>query len=132
MSRKAVAALIAMNALQGWFAPIPVDMDVSEVIKEMPEIGGIHLSGNAEEIAKKAQNIEGSKVMYIAVNFCDGDLHITMLCDIPEQPLKNEADILARDGYAFAYVYNDNAPWCSEYGDVFVEKQQDGHIRRVG
>ena len=132
MSRKAVAAMVALNALRGWFAPVPTDMDVSEVLKEMPDMGGIHLSESAEEIAKKAQRIEGCRVTYIAVNVCDGDLYITMLCDIPEQRLTSEKEMLERAGYAFSFTYNNNAPWCSEYGDVVVEKQPDGHIRRIG
>lgn len=132
MSRKAVAAMIALNALRGWFAPVPTDMDVSEVLKEMPEMGGIKLSESAKKIAEKAQRIEGSKVTYLAVNKVCGDLYITMLCDIPERHLTTEKEMLEHDGYAFSYTYNNNAPWCSEYGDVVVEKQADGHIRRIG
>lgn len=133
MSRKAIAAMVALNALRGWFAPIPTDMDVSEVLAEMPDMGSIHLSDSAKEIAEKAQRIESSRITYIAVNkHVDGDVYITMLCDIPEQRLTNEKEMFMRDGYAFSYTYNNNAPWCSEYGDVVVEKQKDGHIRRVG
>lgn len=66
------------------------------------------------------------------MNVCDGDLYITMLCDIPEQRLTSEKEMLERAGYAFSFTYNNNAPWCSEYGDVVVEKQPDGHIRRIG
>lgn len=132
MSRKAVAAMIALNALRGWFAPVPADMDVSEILKEMPEMGGLKLSESAKEIAEKAQQIEGSKVTYIAVNKMYGDIFITMLCDIPEQRLTTEEEMLERGGYAFSYTYNNNASWCSEYGDVVVEKQKDGHIRRIG
>lgn len=131
-SRKTVAALVAMNALRGRITPVPTDMDVFEVLAEMPEMGGIHLSESAQEIAAKAQRIEDSRITYLAVNVSDGDLMITMLCDIPEERLTNENEMLSRDGYAFAYVYNNNSPWCSEYGDVFVEKQPDGSIRRVG
>lgn len=133
MSRKAVAAMVALNALRGWFAPVPVGMDVSEILKEMPEMGGLKLSDSAKEIAEKAQRIEGSRITYIAVNkHMDGDVYITMLCNIPEQRLTSEKEMLERGGYAFSYTYNNSAPWCSEYGDVVVEKQPDGHIRRVG
>lgn len=41
MSRKAVAAMAAINALRGWFAPVPADMDVSEILAEIPEMGGL-------------------------------------------------------------------------------------------
>lgn len=132
MSRKAVAAIVALNALRGWFAPIPTDMDVSEVLKEMPDMGGLKLFESAKDIAEKAQQIEGSRITYIAVNVLDGDTYITMLCDIPERRLTSEKEMFANGGYAFSYVYNNSAPWCSEYGDVIVEKQPDGHIRRVG
>lgn len=132
MSRKKVAAMIAINALRGWFAPIPTDMDVSEVLAEIPKMGGISLSDDAKTIAEKAQRIKDSRVTYLSVNVADGDVMITMLCDIPEQRLTTENEMLERDGYAFAYVYNNSAPRCSEYGDVVVQKQRDGHIRRVG
>lgn len=132
MSRRAVAALVAINALRGWFAPVPVDMDVSEVLKEMPEMGGLKLAESAKEIAEKAQKIKGSRITYISVNISDGDTHITMLCDIPEQRLTSEKEMLSNGGYAFAFVYNNNAPWCSEYGDVVIKKQPDEHIRRIG
>lgn len=57
---------------------------------------------------------------------------ITMLCDIPEQRLTTESEMLERGGYAFAYVYNNSTPWCSEYGDVVIRRHLDGHIRRIG
>lgn len=130
--RRTIAAMVAMNALRGRITPVPADMDVSEVITEMPEIGGIHLAETAQEIAARAQKIEGSKVTYLSVNISDGDLMITMLCDTPEERLTCEDEMFSRSGYAFAYVYNNSYPWCSEYGDVVVEKQPDGSIRRIG
>lgn len=132
MSRKAVAEMVALDALRGWFSPVPADMDISEILQEFPNLGGLQLSESAKEIAEKAQRIEGSKITYLAVNVLDGDTMITMLCDIPEQHLTNEKEMFERGGYVFAYVYNNSAPWCSEYGDVVVKKQPDGHIRRVG
>lgn len=132
MSRKAVAAMIALNALQGWFAPVPADMDVSEILAEFYEIGGLHLSDPPKEIAEKAQDIEDSRVTYLAVNKCNGEIMITMLVDLPDERLTNEEEMLSRGGYAFAYVYNNSTPWCSEYGDVVVRKQPEGHIRRIG
>lgn len=132
MSRKAVAAMIALNALQGWFAPVPADMDVSEILAEFYEIGGLRLSDPPKEIAEKAQDIEESRVTYLAVNKFNGEIMITMLIDLPDERLTNEEEMLSRDGYAFAYVYNNSTPWCSEYGDVVVRKQPDRHIRRIG
>lgn len=131
--RRTIAAMVAMNALRGRITPVPVDMDVSEVITEMPEIGGIHLAETAQDIAAKAQRHEGSKVTYLSVNVVENnDLMITMLIDTPEERLTCEDEMLSRNGYVLAYVYNNNYPWCSEYGDVIVEKQPDGSIRRVG
>ena len=133
MKKKTFAAVIAFHALQGWITPIPSNMAVSEVLKEMQEMGGVKLSDSAESIAKKAQQIKGSKITYIAVNrHTDGDIFITMLCDIPEQRLTTEKEMFEHDGYAFSYTYNKSHPRCSEYGDVIVEKQPDGHIKRVG
>lgn len=54
MSRKAVAAMVALNALRGWFAPVPSDMGIEEVLREMPEMGGVKLNASPDEIAEKA------------------------------------------------------------------------------
>ena len=52
---------------------------------------------------------------------------IMMSTDEDEEPY----DILSRDG-VFSYVYNIDAPFCSELGYTFYRKNPAGRIRRVG
>lgn len=133
-SRRAVADIVAFNALQGRVAPIPVDMDAREVLAAMPEMGGINLEATPDEIMEKVERLlsDGGRVAYIVVNCVDQDLQVSLILDIPEAPIKNELDLLANDGYTLAYVWNASATWCSAAGDIVLQHGPDGYIHRVG
>lgn len=133
-SRRAVADIVALNALQGRVAPIPVDMDAREVLAAMPEMGGIDLGAAPDEIMEKLAGLlsGGGRVAYTVVNCVDQDVQVSLILDIPEAPVKNERDLLANDGYVLAYVWNTSATWCSEAGDIVLQRKRDGYIHRVG
>ncbi len=134
--RRAVADIIALYALQGRVAPIPVDMDAREVLSAMLEMGGIELGAEPDEIMAKAERLlsDGGRVAYISVNLAglDRDLQVLLILDVPETPVKNERDLLSNDGYTLAYVWNASTPWCSEAGDIVLQRMADGYIHRVG
>jgi len=135
-SRRAVADIVAFNALQGHVAPIPVDMDAREVLAAMPEMGGIDLGATPDEIMEKLERLLscGGRVAYVVVNRVglDQDVQVSLILDTPEAPVKNERDLLANDGYVLAYVWNTSATWCSEAGDIVLQRKRDGYIHRVG
>lgn len=51
------------------------------------------------------------------------------VCKYPEEYEMNEEDL--KDGYAFSYVLNVDAPDCSEFGTICV-KPTFGGLRRIG
>ena len=51
------------------------------------------------------------------------------VCMYPEESDMNEEDL--KDGYAFSYVLNVDAPDCSEFGTICV-KPTFGGLRRIG
>lgn len=51
------------------------------------------------------------------------------VCKYPEEYEINEEDL--KDGYAFSYVLNVDAPDCSEFGTICV-KPTFGGLRRIG
>lgn len=122
----------ALHALRGYLTPVPSGRDVSEILREIQDFSGISFSESPEEISEKATHIKDSRVTFISLDYFCSDLMVTMLVDIPFQRLTTEDDIFRRGGYALAYVYNNDAPWFSEYGNVVVAKQPDGFIKRVG
>lgn len=133
-TRRTVAAIIALNALQGRVAPVPVDMSAREILAEMPEMGGINLSATPDEIMEKLAGLLSSsgRVAFIVVNCVDQDLQVSLIVDDPEAPVKFERDLLANGGYVLAYVWNASVPWCSEAGYIVLQRKRDGYIHRVG
>lgn len=51
------------------------------------------------------------------------------VCKYPEEYEMNEEDL--KDGYAFSYVLNVDAPDCSEFGTICVKPTFSG-LRRIG
>lgn len=135
-SRRAVADIVALNALQGHVSPIPIDMDVREVLAAVQEMGSVNLNATPEEIMEKAERILGGsdRVSYIVVNRVgpDWDVQVSLILDVPEAPIKNERDLLANDGYVLAYVWNASVTWYSEAGEIVLQRMADGFIHRVG
>lgn len=131
---KRAANAIAFFALRGRVAYIPEELPVADVLNAIPDLGGIDLTETGEEIARRATQYcgDGSRVSYIVVNTTDGDIQVSLILDTPEIRVQSEDDLLARDGYVLAYVWNATAPWCSEMGDIYLERGADGAIHRRG
>lgn len=70
-------------------------------------------------------------VYHVVDGFVMGMRCYSMLCvcKYPEEYEMNEEDL--KDGYAFSYVLNVDAPDCSEFGTICV-KPTFGGLRRIG
>ena len=70
-------------------------------------------------------------VFHVVDGFVMGMHCYSMLCvcKYPEEYEMNEEDL--KDGYAFSYVLNVDAPDCSEFGTICV-KPTFGGLRRIG
>lgn len=70
-------------------------------------------------------------VYHVVDGFVMGMHCYSMLCvrKYPEEYEMNEEDL--KDGYAFSYVLNVDAPDCSEFGTICV-KPTFGGLRRIG
>lgn len=70
-------------------------------------------------------------VYHVVENMVYGMHCYSMLCVCkhPEEYEMNEEDL--KDGYAFSYVMNVDAPDCSEFGTICV-KPTFGGLRRIG
>lgn len=70
-------------------------------------------------------------VYHVVENMIYGMHCYSMLCvyKYPEEYEMNEEDL--KDGYAFSYVLNVDAPDCSEFGTICV-KPTFGGLRRIG
>lgn len=70
-------------------------------------------------------------VYHVVENMVYGMRCYSMLCvcKYPEEYEMNEEDL--KDGYAFSYVLNVDAPDCSEFGTICV-KPTFGGLRRIG
>ena len=70
-------------------------------------------------------------VFHVVENMVMGMHCYSMLCvcKYPEEYEMNEEDL--KDGYAFSYVLNVDAPDCSEFGTICV-KPTFGGLRRIG
>lgn len=131
MSKKTLIFALAMNALQGKLTPIPKGL-VEDVLNSFPDMGGITLSDPSSEIVKNAlRYCDGAaRISHLVVNRVSGEIHISLLIDTPDHPLKSVHDLVSKP--VLAYVYNNDYPYDSELGDIFLEYGSDRSIHRVG
>lgn len=131
MSKKTLIFALAMNALQGKLTPIPNGL-VEDVLNSFPDMGGVTLSAPSSEIVKNALRYcdDDARISHVIVNRVSGDVHISLLIDTPEHHLKSINDLISKP--VLAYVYNNDYPYDSELGDIFLELRSDKNIYRVG
>lgn len=74
-----------------------------------------------------------NEVKYLVCNTVMGMKCVTYLIDAHDgetpEPFKEDYD----SGYpaSFCYTFNTDIDWCSEFGDCFFEKREDGYYHRV-
>lgn len=84
-----------------------------------------------KNMIKDVENEHDIIVFHVVENMVMGMHRYSMLCvcKYPEEYEMNEEDL--KDGYAFSYVLNVDAPDCSEFGTICV-KPTFGGLRRIG
>ena len=72
---------------------------------------------------------EGYKVYHLIHNITDfGELYNIFYVSNVENEWEEDKQDLKQD-YAFVYVYNKSADWCSEFGSIAIKKNIGGLIR---
>ena len=100
-------------------------------IWESESYGALYeLTDEEQDLVDKFQKEhEGCYVYHIIHNIfpfgeCYSMLYVSS--DVDEWP-RDKSDI--EDGYVFAYVYNKDCDWCSEFGSIAIKSQFGGLVR---
>ena len=94
--------------------------------------GGLYEADDKLKNMIKDVEIEHDIIVYHVVDGFVMGMHcysMLCVCKYPEEYEMNEEDL--KDGYAFSYVLNVDAPDCSEFGTICV-KPIFGGLRRIG
>lgn len=95
-------------------------------------LGGLYEADDKlKNMIKDVETEHEITVYHVVENMVMGMHCYSMLCvcKYPEEYEMNEEDL--KDGYAFSYVLNVDAPDCSEFGTICV-KPTFGGLRRIG
>lgn len=95
-------------------------------------LGGLYEADDKlKNMIKDVETKHEITVYHVVENMVAGMHCYSMLCvcKYPEEYEMNEEDL--KDGYAFSYVLNVDAPDCSEFGTICV-KPTFGGLRRIG
>lgn len=95
-------------------------------------LGGLYEADDKlKNMIKDVETEHEITVYHVIENTVYGMHCYSMLCvsKYPEEYEMNEEDL--KDGYAFSYVLNVDAPDCSEFGTICV-KPTFGGLRRIG
>ena len=100
-------------------------------IWESESIGALYEVNEEEQeiINNFEKEHEGYKVYHLIHNITDfGELYNIFYVSNNENEWKEDKEDLKQD-YAFVYVYNKSADWCSEFGSIAIKKNIGGLIR---
>lgn len=95
-------------------------------------LGGLYEADDKLKNMIKDVETEHDIIIYHVVENMVMNMHcysMLCVCKYPEEYEMNEEDL--KDGYAFSYVLNVDAPDCSEFGTICV-KPTFGGLRRIG
>lgn len=95
-------------------------------------LGGLYEADDKLKNMIKDVETEHDIIVYHVVDGFVMGMHcysMLCVCKYPEEYEMNEEDL--KDGYAFSYVLNVDAPDCSEFGTICV-KPTFGGLRRIG
>ena len=100
-------------------------------IWESESIGALYEVNEEEQkiIDNFEKEHEGCKVYHLIHNITDfGELYNIFYVSADKNEWKRDKEDLKQD-YAFVYVYNKSADWCSEFGSIAIKKNIGGLIR---
>lgn len=124
-------------ALMGKVVPVVSNAEAEEMTKYL--LGVIKPSANLTEdfIDNTINRYQKNEVRYIVCNTVMDMPCITyLLANADERedysyPAPFEEDYGSGYPSAFCYVFNTDSDWCSEFGDCFFEKREDGFYHRA-
>ena len=100
-------------------------------IWESESIGALYEVNEEEQeiINNFEKEHEGCKVYHLIHNITDfGELYnIFYVSNVEDEWEQDKEDL--KQNYAFVYVYNKSADWCSEFGSIAIKKNIGGLIR---
>ena len=100
-------------------------------IWESESIGALYEVNEEEQeiINNFEKEHEGYKVYHLIHNITDfGELYnIFYVSNVENEWEEDKQDL--KENYAFVYVYNKSADWCSEFGSIAIKKNIGGLIR---
>ena len=124
-------------ALMGKVVPVNNNDEVQAMTEYILSAMG-HEEPLIEDFVKTTINHYGqNNVKYLVCNTVEDMKCITYLLkcasDDKEEmyPAPFEEDYGSGHPCAFCYVFNTDVNWCSEFGDCFFEKREDGFYHRV-
>ena len=100
-------------------------------IWESESLGALYEVNEEEQelINKFEKEYEGYKVYHLIHNITEfGELYNIFYVSNVEDEWEQDKEDLKQD-YAFVYVYNKSADWCSEFGSIAIKKNIGGLIR---
>ena len=100
-------------------------------IWESESIGALYEVNEEEQgiINNFEKEHEGYKVYHLIHNITDfGELYNIFYVSTDINEWEQDKEDLKQD-YAFVYVYNKSADWCSEFGSIAIKKNIGGLIR---
>lgn len=100
-------------------------------IWESESIGALYEVNEEEQeiINNFEKEHEGYKVYHLIHNMTEfGELYNIFYVSTDENEWEQDKEDLKQD-YAFVYVHNKSADWCSEFGSIAVKKNIGGLIR---
>lgn len=100
-------------------------------IWESESIGALYEVNEEEQeiINNFEKEHEGCKVYHLIHNITEfGELYNIFYVSTDENEWEQDKEDLKQD-YAFVYVYNKSADWCSEFGSIAIKKNIGGLIR---
>lgn len=100
-------------------------------IWESESIGALYEVNEEEQeiINNFEKEHEGYKVYHLIHNITEfGELYnIFYVSNVEDEWEQDKEDL--KQNYAFVYVYNKSADWCSEFGSIAIKKNIGGLIR---
>ena len=124
-------------ALMGKVVPVNNNDEVQAMTEYILSAMG-HEEPLIEDFVKTTINHYGqNNVKYLVCNTVEDMKCITYLLECASDdkeemyPAPFEEDYGSGHPCAFCYVFNTDVNWCSEFGDCFFEKREDGFYHRV-
>lgn len=118
-------------ALMGKVVPVETESEVQEMTKYLLGVINPEATLMDDFLGNTINKYCKNTVKYLVVNTLMDMPCITYLLETADAPKPFEEDYGSGYPSAFCYVFNTESDWCSEFGDCFFKKHDDGFYHRV-